>query len=229
MSVWKRIRDAVRSIAKGEPLSAVFETLTKAPEHTVAFTIAVIALAAKMAKADGRVTKAEITAFREIFHIAPEDERDAARLYNIARRDVAGFEAYARQIARMFDDRPQVLRDLLEGLVYIAAADGEYHPDEADFVNRVARIFGISALEVRRIRARHIDDESDPYAVLGIDPEAELPEIRAHYRMLVRDLHPDRMIARGVPKEARRLAEERLASVNRAWEKIQTERRAPVA
>ena len=99
MSIWKRIMDAVGALAKGEPLSAVIERLTTPPERTVAFTIAVIALGAKMAKADGRVTRDEIAAFRRVFHIPEEDEDKAARIYNMARTEVAGFEIYAAQMA----------------------------------------------------------------------------------------------------------------------------------
>ena len=223
MSVWRRIRDAIAELSRGQPLSSVFETLTKPPEETVAFTIAVIALGAKMAKADGRVTRDEITAFRQVFHVPPEEERYAAKVYNLARSEVAGFDVYARQIARMFQDRPEVLRDLFEGLVYVAAADGEYHPGEADYLRRVAEIFRISADELRVIRARHIADLNDPHEVLGVHPSAPPEEIKRHYRRLVKELHPDRMIAQGVPEEARRFAEQRLAAVNTAYERLMRE------
>ena len=223
MSIWKRIRDAVGALAEGEPLSAVFERLTTPPERTVAFTIAVIALGAKMAKADGRVTRDEIAAFRRVFHIPREEEAGAARVYNMARTEVAGFDSYAAQVARMFRDRPKVLADLLEGLVFIAAADGEYHPGEADFLGVVARIFGIGEAEFRAMRARHLPGESDPWAVLELPPGSGAEVVRKRYRKLVRELHPDRMIARGVPEEARRLAEQRLAAVTSAYGEIKRE------
>ncbi len=220
MSIWTRIREALSALATGEPLSAVFEHLTTRPEKTVAFTIAVIALGAKMAKADGRVTRDEISAFRRVFHIASEDEASAARIYNMARTEVAGFEGYANQVARMFRDRPLVLEDLLEGLAFIAAADGEYHPGEAAYLEVVAGIFGVGEPEFRAIRARHLPGEHDPWAVLGLEPGRPPEEVRARYRILVRELHPDRMIARGVPEEARRMAEQRLAAITAAYEEI---------
>jgi DnaJ like chaperone protein len=223
MSIWKRIMDAVGALAKGEPLSAVFERLTTPPERTVAFTIAVIALGAKMAKADGRVTRDEIAAFRRVFHIPKADEASAARIYNMARTEVAGFDIYARQMARMFRDRPEVLADLLEGLVYIAAADGEYHPGEADFLSVVADIFGVGEAEFRAIRARYLPGERDPWAVLSLTPGTGSEAVRKRYRVLVRELHPDLMIARGVPEEARRLAEQRLAAVTSAYGEVMQE------
>ena len=216
------------ALARGEPLMRVFDRLSTPPERTVAFTIAVIALGAKMAKADGRVTRDEIAAFREIFHIPPEEEAHAARLYNIARTEVAGFEYYAGKIAKMFVDRPDMLRDLLEGLVYIAAADREYHPGEAEFLRRVVEIFGVPEGTFRSIRARHLPGESDPYLILGADPAMDDQTLRQAYRALVRELHPDHLVGRGVPEEARRFAERRLAAINEAYEIIRTERNREV-
>ena len=220
MSVWKRIGRALAALAKGEPLAAVLERLSTPPERTVAFTIAVIALGAKMAKADGRVTGDEVAAFRRLFLIPEGEERNVARVYNLARGETAGFETYARQIARMFRDRPNVLKDLLEGLVVIAAADGSYHPGEADYLDEVARIFGVREAEYRAIRARYLPGEHDPWAALGLEPGASPEEAKRRYRALVRALHPDRMIARGVPDEARKLAEARLAAVTAAYGEI---------
>lgn len=221
MSIWTRIGEALAALRAGEPLSDVFDKLKSPPERSIAFTIAVIALGAKMAKADGQVTRDEVTAFRQIFHIPPEDEANAARVFNLARQDVAGFEDYARRIAAMFETSDGTLTDLLEGLFHIAIADGSYHPNEDDFLHRVAEIFGLEKREFRSIRTRFVPDaDPDPHDILGIAPSASLEEARAAWRRLVRDSHPDRMLARGVPEEAVRLAEKRLIAVNRAWEAI---------
>ncbi|MEM7210338.1 MAG: molecular chaperone DjiA [Pseudomonadota bacterium] len=226
MSIWKRIADALSALVDGEPLSAVLEKLTTPPERTVAFTIAVIALGAKMAKADGRVTADEVSAFRQIFTIPRGEESHAARIFNLARTDVNGFETYARQISRMFSDRPQILSDLLEGLVFIAVADGSFHPDEDTFLQRVCDIFGLPRQALREMKARLCDDFSDPYAILGVEPTISDTALRTRFRTLVRELHPDRMIGRGVPVEAQRLAEQRLAAVNDAYALIRAERMA---
>ena len=221
MSIWSRIADALSALAAGEGLSAVFDRLRSPPDRTVAFTIAVIALGAKMAKADGQVTRDEVTAFREVFHIPPEDEPNAARLFNMARTDVAGFEEYAARIGRMFGDDRRSLTDLMEGLFHIAMADGQYHPGEDRFLHRVAEIWGFDDLRFSRIRAQFVPDaERDPYDVLGVAPDAPLDTVRAAWRAQVRETHPDVMIARGVPEEAVKLAERRLVAVNRAWEQV---------
>ena len=221
MSIWTRITQALAALTSGEGLSALFDRMRAPPERSVAFTIAVIALSAKMAKADGLVTRDEVTAFREVFHIAPEDEKDAARVFNLARQDVAGFEDYARRIRAMFDAETSTLCDLMEGLFHIAMADGTYHPAEDAFLERVSELFGMEEHRFRALRARFVPDAvPDPYTVLGVTPDMALPEIRSHWRQLVRDSHPDVMMARGVPAEAVKMAERRMADINRAWEEI---------
>ena len=221
MTIWERIQEALAALRAGESLSVVFDKLRTPPERSVAFTIAVIALGAKMAKADGLVTRNEVAAFREVFYIPKEEEENTARLFNLARQDVAGFEDYARRVAAMFESTDGTLCDLMEGLFYIAVADGSYHPQEDDFLARVAGIFGLPEREFKALRARFVPDaEPDPYDVLGVEPDMELEGIRQVWRQLVCESHPDRMMARGVPEEAVRMAEKRLIAINRAWESI---------
>jgi len=221
MSIWSRISEALAALGRGEGLSAVFDRLRTPPERRVAFTIAVIALGAKMAKADGRVTRDEVSAFREVFRIAPEDERGAARVFNLARQDVAGYEEYARRIRRMFGDGAPVLCDLMEGLFHISVADGVFHPEEERFLKRVAEIFGLGSDQFHRLKSRFVTGaRPDPFEVLGVSPQTPTEEIRKAWRRQVLECHPDRMQARGVPREALKLAEKRIIDLNRAWEEI---------
>ena len=232
MSIWTRITEAIAALASGEGLAAVFDRLRggAVPERSVGFTIAVIALGAKMAKADGEVTRDEVATFRRIFSISKAEEANAAHVYNLARQDVAGFDAYARKIAALFnkpglplcaDDR-NVLIDILEGLFQIAMSDGSYHPAEDAFLREVALIFGLDDRCFRVLRGRFVDGAPrDPYDVLGIPHQASLDDARAAWRTAVKDSHPDVMIARGVPAEAVQLATRRLIAINAAWDEIQ--------
>lgn len=222
--LWARIRAALERLAPGEALSGVFERLRAPPERSVAFTIAIIALGAKMAKADGRVTTTEVAAFREVFTIAPSELGNAARVFDLARTDVAGYEDYARRIARLFADDAETLCDVMEGLFHIAVADGAYHPSEDAFLRRVADIFAVPDRDFRALRARFAPGSAtDSYDVLGVTPDTPMEQVRAAWRRAVRDGHPDRLIARGLPPEAVRLAEQRLIAVNRAWETIRAQ------
>jgi DnaJ like chaperone protein len=226
MSIWTRIAEALSALAQGEPLSVVFDKLQGKvddhPELTVGFTIAVIALGAKIAKADGEVTRDEVTAFRRVFTIDDSELQNAARVYNLARQDVAGFDAYARKITAMFGaGHRDVLEDVMEGLFLIALADGRYHPGEDDFLREVARIFGLTEACFRALHASFVEGAPrDPYEVLGIPPDTPIEQARAAWKAAVKEHHPDRMIARGVPEEAIKLSERRLIALNAAWEEI---------
>lgn len=224
MSIWSRIAAALNALVTGEGLSSVLDSFraSPAPQRSVAFTIAVIALGAKMAKADGTVTRDEVSAFRRVFAIPPGEEANAAHVFNLARQDVAGFDAYATKIRAMFHDHDrEVLIDLMEGLFHIALADGTYHARENEFLMQVASIFGLDDRCFRQLRARFVDGAArDPYDVLGVTPTTPLATIRAAWRDAVKTSHPDLMLARGVPPEALKLAERRLQAVNEAWETI---------
>ncbi|GGE09877.1 DnaJ like chaperone protein [Gemmobacter megaterium] len=227
MSIWTRISEALAALANGEGLAAVFDRLRTPPERSIAFTIAIIGLGAKMAKADGEVTRDEVRAFRQIFFIPPQEEANAARVFNLARQDVAGYDAYARKIARMFAGDRETLMDIMEGLFRIAVADGDYHEAEDAFLRDVAGIFGLRECCFRGLRERHVPNlPHDPYDVLDVDHDAPLEEIRAAWRTAVKENHPDRIQARGVPPEAVRLAEQRLIAINAAWEEISQARAA---
>lgn len=228
MSVWTRIADVLSALASGEALSVILDRLRATPERSVGFTIAVIALGAKMAKADGEVTRDEVTVFRKVFAIPEGEEANAARVFNLARQDVAGFDAYARKIRAMFraDDR-EVLIDLMEGLFLIAVADGHYHLKEDDFLEMVAGIFGLDGPCFRTLRARFVEGMSpDPYAVLGVAENAPIEDVRSAWKRAVRASHPDAMIARGVPAEAVKLATRRLIAINAAWAEISAKQAA---
>ena len=191
----------------------------------IVFTIAMIALAAKMAKADGTVTEEEIETFHRLFRVAPDEQARVDRIFRLAQQDTAGFEAYATQIAKMLVGNPALLEDILDGLFEIAKADGVFHPGEDAYLARVADIFGFTPGAYRRIRAAHVGpDKNDPYVILGIDHDVGDDEVRATYRLLVRENHPDKLIARGVPEEFIRLATDKLAVINVAYDKIEKER-----
>ncbi|MEQ1937290.1 DnaJ family molecular chaperone [Mesorhizobium sp. CN5-321] len=233
MSVWERIGDFVARISASatsgiaEMVEALRHVFGGDPElrRRVAFSVAMIALSAKMAKADGVVTQDEVRAFQQIFEVPRDQVRNVARVYDLAKRDVAGFEAYAEQMARLCGSGHRncmMLEDILDGLFFIAAADGVLHEREGQFLHRVAEIFDVEESHYQTIMARHVHlGKSDPYAVLGIDRGRPFPEVKKRYRQLVADNHPDRLIGRGLPAEFVKIATTRLAAINAAYETIE--------
>ena len=188
-----------------------------------AFAIAVIALSAKMAKADGVVTRPEIDAFCRIFEIPHGEEKNVSRVYNLAKRDIAGFETYARDVGRLLADDVEMREAVLDALFDIAKADGAVHDRELAYLSRVAELLGFEERAFLRIRSRHVVAEgaADPFLVLGADSSWSKEKLRKHYRRLVVENHPDRLIARGLPEEFVRIANDRLAAINAAWERIE--------
>jgi DnaJ like chaperone protein len=232
MSIWGKLTGAAAGI--GGPIGGLLSRLGHfAMDHgashnkQVAFTAGVIALGAKMAKADGVVTRDEIEAFKEVFKVPPGEEHNVGRLFNLAKQDVAGFEAYARQLDRLFHNDRALLTDVMDGLFHIAVADGKLHPNEERFLWAVAKEFGFSEVEFMRIKGRHFKCEMyDPYNILHASPKASDIELKTIYHKLVAENHPDMLIARGVPPEFIDIATKKLAAINAAYEEIRSSRRA---
>jgi len=243
MSFWGKLGGAAGGYALGGPLGAIVGAFAghflldreeghhKPPaspeqdQRSLAFTIGVIALSAKMAKADGVVAPAEVAAFREIFHIAPEDVAEVSHAFDVASRDLAGFDSYATQLANLFRDEPATLEDVLHGLAHIAAADGAIHEGEMAYLTEIATIFGLERSRLRRALGSYVRfPDDDPYEVLGAPADASDAELKRRHRELVSENHPDRALARGLPAEAVRIASSKLAMINAAWDAIRAER-----
>ncbi len=191
----------------------------------VAFTVALIALSAKMAKADGVVTAEEVETFRRVVEIPPGEERNVERLFDLAQRDVAGFEAHSARIRDLAKGDTVFLEDVLEGLFLIAAADTFVHEREMAFLERVAEIFGLEKRRFEAIASGFVKRRGpDPYRVLGVAREADDAAVKTAWRKAVAECHPDRHFAHGLPAEAMAILTDRLASINGAWEAIRLER-----
>lgn len=232
---WKEIAQAIGfepGTSVRDALSAVWSRLigervtNRTPGYrTVAFTIAVTTLAAKMAKADGVALPVEVRAFERVFDVPPDERENFRRLYDLAAQDIAGYETYAGKIATLLANEPEMLRALLECLFHVAAADGILHPDEDAFLAVVAEKFGLSHGEFLSVRAGFINDPCSPYQILGVPPDITDAELKLRHRALVREHHPDRLAASGVPPELRCAANRRLAAINAAYDAVLADRR----
>ena len=224
MSFWENIESGLAE-AKKRTLGAVLEALAskRRKRDESAFSMALIALSAKMAKADGVVTDDEINAFRDFFHF-PDEEADKVRMiYQLAQQDIAGFSEYLKRVAKIFETSPAVLEDVLDCLFHVAIADGVAHPRELELLEQAAKAFAVSPSAYHRLKATHFGlGKDDPYLVLGIDPGGTLDEVKSAYRALSREHHPDALMARGVPADLVQISESRMAAINAAYEQILT-------
>ena len=194
------------------------------PANCPAFTSALVALAAKMAKADGVVVKVEQDAFESFLEVPAGEIKNVRRLFNLAMQDTAGFEAYADRIARDLTGQPELERNVLECLIYVACADGVLHPAEDQFLHTVALRFGLSEEAWRQLRATFVEDPGSPYTVLGLSPGASDSQLRKRYKQLVAQNHPDKLLAAGAPAAVIKAATAKLAHINVAYETIRREK-----
>lgn len=194
------------------------------PTESIKFTIAIIALSAKLARSDGAVTIDEVEMFRRIMSVSQEEETNVRRLFDLAKQDVAGFESYAQQIGKLLEDDTVLRREVVDGLFAIAAADGVLHEREDVYLRTVAGLIGVTPASYEHLRGLYFAVPMGPYDTLGLTPDATDAEIKARHRSLVKEHHPDRLAGLGCCPTFIAKAEERLASVNAAFDVIARER-----
>ncbi len=199
------------------------------PGEDPAFSTAVTALGAKLAKADGRAHVTEFDTFSQVFQPEAQSTANVQRLYDLARQTTLGFEGYAKRLAKRYRNCPTLLEDVLDGLFHIAGADGVVTQDELIYLETVSDLFGFSPLAFRRLKATHLGMAADdPYAVLAVPHDASDEEVRKLWKAQLSEAHPDRARGRGLPSEFVEVAEAKAASINAAFDTIMRERRAMV-
>ncbi len=233
MSIWGIIIGGAAGFAFGGPIAGLLGAAagiavergfspSNSPENTdarrkVAFTVAVIALSPKMAKADGVVTHDEISAFRQRIHIPQAEVKQVGKFWDLARQTPDGFESYAKQVAKLFNERSPIIEQLLDLLFHIAKSDGAATPPETKYLATVAKMFGFSKIDFARLMTLNGQTGSTPYEVLGVGPDIEDTNFRHRWRELVLANHPDKMIAEGMLEEFIKVANDKLAKINAAY------------
>lgn len=194
------------------------------------FAVGVVLIAAKLSRADGPIVRAEIDAFKRCFRIPQEAVRDIGRLYDHARDSDDDPTIAAAELGRAFADNRGMLEDVLAALFAIARADRPLNRAEERFLRETWLGFALDEAAWMRARdGRHRtamteQDAEDPYAVLGVTRETPDEAIRAAWRQLMRDNHPDALASKGVPASFIAQAGERVARFNAAWDRVKRER-----
>tara|TARA_A100001011_G_scaffold278029_1_gene287777 strand:- start:63 stop:785 length:723 start_codon:yes stop_codon:yes gene_type:complete len=234
MSIWGKLIVGTAGFAVGGPIGALFGTAAghaldeisfssynndQKNIKSLAFTGGLIALSAKMAKADGIVTKDEVITFKKLVDIPSENIRDVGRIWELAKTTIDGYDSYAYQMSKLFQPRSPILEKVLDLLFEIAKSDGVITNEELDYLNRVAEIFGIDEKTFDRLSTFHNPD-SNPYSILGVDEDTSFEQIKKHWKILVNKNHPDRLIGDGMPEEFIQTATKKLTLINEAYFKI---------
>ena len=239
MSVWGKFIVSAAGFALGGPIWALIwvvaghaidkiKTKQKLPEESalkqIGFTVGVIVLSAKMAKADGKVTKEEIRAFQNKISVPENEIKNVARLWDQAKKTTDGFEVYAQQICQLLGKNSSVLEELLNLLIIIAKADGKITKSEILYLKQVSIIFGFSIEKFERIYSSNLGEISDPYQILGVSRNTPIVEIKNRWKMLASNHHPDKLIAQGLPIDFIEKSTNRLKEINNAWDIIKNQK-----
>jgi len=236
MSIWGSLIGGVVGFSFAGPIGALIGSMVGgrissarrsgfhrsfAPPQQV-FAIALIILTAKLAKADGQVSKEELIAIKNKLKIPEHEIEQVGKIFNKAKEESAGYEPYAQQIAQIYKNNPNVLEEVINILFYIAEADGNVSQSELNMMQHIAQIFGLNQSQFNSIKeSRKSSDKLNPYIVLGTSPEEDLQAIRKKYLQLSKENHPDMLISKGVPQEVIEESKKKMRAINSAWDQIQ--------
>ena len=194
------------------------------------FMIAMISLAAKVAKADGSVSQAEVRSFdsflKDQLAMASAERRVAARIFNEARDSHIPAEEFARQIRQLLGHQPARMRDLISLLMSIAMADGHYTAAEESLIRSIAHEMGLSGHDFEEATAMFNPRASlgASYKVLGVTKGATDGEVKKAYRNLAREYHPDVVANKGMGEDFQKFAAEKMRAVNSAYDAVKEAR-----
>ena len=190
------------------------------------FAIALIILTAKLAKADGHVSREELIAIKNKLKI-PEHEIDqVGKIFNKAKEDSLGYEPYAKQIAQIYRNNPAVMDEVINILFYIAEADNNVSDSETTMIRGIAKIFGLSESQFEGIKeSRKSSDKLNPYIVLGCSSNDDFATVRKKYLQLSKEHHPDILMNKGVPKEVIEESKKKMRAINSAFDQIEKMKR----
>ena len=234
MNIWGKVIGGAAGFAIGGPIGALLGAVaghaidTKIlPSYissdqnykSIVFTAGVIALSAKMAKADGKVTKEEILTFRQLVQIPKDDINQVSKLWELAKETTDGYELYAKQIYTLFQNQPEILERILDILFEIAKSDGNIDSKELNYLKNVSNIFNFDEIIFEKLLALH-NPENNSFEILGVQISDSLEDIQKKWKEMVKNNHPDKLVGQGMPIEFIESANQKLAIINSAYEEI---------
>ena len=197
--------------------------------NQAAFFTALFACLAKVAKADGVVSREEVdkvdSFIKEKFQFPPDQRAFAIQIFNQAKDDSYSFQDYAAQLASLLSQSKNSLIMFYELLFELAMADGVLHASEESLLKEVPHIFKIRSDLFEELKAKFDNQASDAYVILGVDQDMSLQEIKKEYQKKRREFHPDTLISKGLPEELLEKAKEKFIQIQQAYEEIEKQKK----
>lgn len=192
------------------------------------FFVAAFSMLAKIAKADGRVSSAEIDTVEKFMavdlNLDPESRRVARDIFHAALNAPESFEDFALQFHGRFRNEPRLLETMLEILIRVSVADGPLTPIEEKLLFSAGRIFNIDEVSFKRIKSKYVSNVAAYYAILGCDESDPDEQIKRQYRKLVSEYHPDKIASKGLPEAFTQFANDKFREIQDAYEQIKKAR-----
>ena len=243
MSFWNSAIGAMIGFTLGGPIGALLggvigsrfgskgnrSSFSSNQQHQVAFFTALFACLAKLAKADGRVSKEEVQAvdrfIKERFKFDTDQRKFAIEIFNHAKEDRNSYEDYAYQLSSLLKSNKNALLIFYELLFELAMADGVLHEEEEELLRNTVSIFDIDPNIFENLKSQSLDSNISPYSVLGVSKDMDFEEIKKIYRQKRKEFHPDTLISKGLPEELIERAKEKFIEIQEAYEDIERERK----
>jgi DnaJ like chaperone protein len=195
------------------------------------FQVAFFGCLAKMARADGAISKAEIDAVEQImarFGYAGVVREQAIEIFRRAKDDPHTAADYINQLAGVIQFNPQIAMTFIAALHAVAAADGVIHPNEREILLQAERAFRLRPGTIDAMlggtRGNAPNALENAYKVIDVSPDATDTEIKKAYRQKCVEFHPDKLASKGLPDEFMTYAHEQLTKVNEAYDTIKKAR-----
>jgi len=202
--------------------------LSQGEEAQFTFFVASFSMLAKLARADGSVSREEIDAVENFMvydlNLDPESRRLATNIFHTAFESPDNFEAFAVQFYSQFRSQYQMLELMIDILIRVSLADGALSSSEENLILSAVRIFNFSDEKYRKLKSKYIQDFEKYYAILGCEKKDSIEHIKKQYRKLVSDYHPDKIASKGLPEEFTKFANDKFREIQEAYEIIKKER-----
>lgn len=191
----------------------------------VSFIQSMAGLAAKVAKADGQVSENEIRAFKKLFVVKEEETSKIARIFNEAKKSAGGYEPYARQLREISADNLELQENIIDNLFKVAAADGDVTVEAFELMAKISGIIGLPEGNYEMLKGLYTPKAGNPviqdyYDELGVLYTATDAEIKARWKKLIIQYHPDRQQAKGASPAEIEAATAKMAKINFAYQEI---------
>ena len=185
-------------------------------------------MAAKLAKADGVITQEEVDFIENfmtnVMNMTPERKAQMKRCWTDAKNGTASFEQYAMEFYQRFSANTVLVKEVLEILFWVAAADKILHPNEERLLTFAANTFGLRG-EFETLREENFPSTDKYYAILHCQKGDSIEKIKEAYRKLVAEFHPDKHAAKGLPQEMMEFAKRKFQEIQEAYEIVMREKR----